>query len=70
MPFLAGWHFRFVVVRSDGNHLLPESNQDLKRFFLYLSMLQPLPYCTYVLFSEKDAMLYREELKVLLRGDR
>ena len=21
-------------------------------------MIQPLPYCTYVLFSEKDAMLY------------
>ena len=26
--------------------------------FLSSSMLQPLPYCTYVLFSEKDAMLY------------
>ena len=37
------------------------SEVDCKQSFriLYLQfMTQPLPYCTYVLFSEKDAMLY------------
>jgi putative endonuclease len=29
-----------------------------EKIFLYSGMIQPLPYCTYVLFSEKDAMLY------------
>jgi putative endonuclease len=31
---------------------------EIHDIYLSSSMQQPLPYCTYVLFSEKDAMLY------------
>ncbi len=30
----------------------------LEFHYLQVMMTQPLPFCTYVLFSEKDAMLY------------
>ncbi len=30
----------------------------LKKFSYFKVMTQPLPYCTYVLFSEKDVMFY------------
>ena len=35
-----------------------KANSNLDRSGISLKMTQPLPFCTYILFSEKDAMLY------------
>ncbi|MES2619956.1 MAG: GIY-YIG nuclease family protein, partial [Bacteroidota bacterium] len=47
-----GWLFRYVVQPQNQRH------QFCITLAKPLKMIQPLPFCTYVLFSEKDQMLY------------